>query len=185
MVSTGGCRQGKSWGGRQNKQDEVGGGKTGKGSREEEGRMAGKMSMGARMEVAKPGREVELLWVSKQQKRGLRGGQAKGEARESPARANAGRGGLGGVQQEKQFSSTCSLQGREEQGWGWTAVCIRGRRANRDRQLAGHSLWQRLPGMPALSRRPIPVSSSPTGYQLRRAREGAAHAPGSSQPSGQ
>lgn len=50
---------------RRQKWDE--GGKTREGSREEEGRrMEGKMSMGARMEVVKPGREKELLWFSRQ-----------------------------------------------------------------------------------------------------------------------
>lgn len=62
-----------SMGGLQAEQQQAGGGEkkrmkveTGEGNREVEGRMAEKMSMGARMEVAKPGREMELLWVSRQ-----------------------------------------------------------------------------------------------------------------------
>lgn len=40
----------------------------------EEGRMAGKVSMGARMEVAKPGKEMELLWVLLGSRKGLHAG---------------------------------------------------------------------------------------------------------------
>lgn len=66
-------------GGRREKQDE--GRKTGEGSRGEEWKMAGKMSMGARMEVAEPGREVELLWAS-----GQMGGRYRQErAQQGPA----------------------------------------------------------------------------------------------------
>lgn len=36
--------------------------------------MQGKMSMGARMEVVKPGRKKELLWFSRQRERGLQHG---------------------------------------------------------------------------------------------------------------
>ena len=48
--------------------------------------------------------------------------QAKGEARESPARASTAGGGLGDVQEEKHFRFTCSLRGREEQVWGRQCV---------------------------------------------------------------
>jgi len=46
-------------------------------------------------------------------------GQAKGEARESPARASMAKGGLGDAQQEKQFSFTCFRGSRADRTGSW------------------------------------------------------------------
>lgn len=101
--------------GRREKQDEVK--KTREGGREE-GKMAGKMSVGSRIEVAKPGREMELPWVSRQQEgaSAWMGGRQKERQRIRSAQARPeqlGRTGRKAGLEEKQFGLTCSLGGRK------------------------------------------------------------------------
>lgn len=92
------------------------------------------------MEVAKPGREMELLWVSRQRERGLQhrwvgvsGGRARGETQGGRAR------GDGSVLQGE--------QGRQGQAAGWAQALGRG--LGQELRLPGCS----LPEMPALNMR--------------------------------
>lgn len=79
--------------------------------------MAGKMRMGARTEVAKAGREMELLWVSWQQERGLQhgwvGDAGKGGGKGEPSKGWSGQGRTG-----RCSAGEAPCEGGKGEGWG-------------------------------------------------------------------
>ena len=101
------------------------------------------------MEVAKPGREMELLWVSRQRERGLQHGwvedTGEGGGKREPSKGQRSRGRTGRCSGGEAFQIHM-LPTREGRARVGTAVCYQGSRADKDRQLAGHRLWAEASG---------------------------------------